>query len=174
MPARESRRRSRRTRLTPSKSRSQVEPCAPSARHDSQLSRDPFAGDRHGSRVSSPRSIARERRRGCDGFDADQQQGLGTCRAAVCRWCRATRRPRTPRLNLLSAAAMSLRNAPITPKPRFLTTRFTASENRTNTGEQVVLAERFGEITNHAGLQSALSCPFVRKGGDENGGNGLA
>jgi hypothetical protein len=46
-------------------------------------------------------------------------------------------------------------------------------EIRTNTREQVVLAEGFGEIANHTGLQSALPRPFVGKGSDENGGNGL-
>ena len=46
-------------------------------------------------------------------------------------------------------------------------------EIRTNTGEQVVLAEWFGEIANHAGLQSALPRPFVGKGSNEDGGNGL-
>src|SRR5438270_34191 len=46
-------------------------------------------------------------------------------------------------------------------------------EIRTNTGEQAVLAERFGEIANHAGLQSALPRPFVGKASNEDGGNGL-
>ena len=42
-----------------------------------------------------------------------------------------------------------------------------------NAREQLVLAERFGEIADHAGLQSALARPFVGKSSDENGGNGL-
>src|ERR1700720_1429529 len=46
-------------------------------------------------------------------------------------------------------------------------------ETRTNTREQVILAERFGEIANHAGLQCALPRPFVGKSSDKNGGNGL-
>ncbi len=54
-----------------------------------------------------------------------------------------------------------------------LTTRFTTTESRTNAREQLVLVERFGEIANHAALQSALARPFVGKGSDENGGNGL-
>ena len=46
-------------------------------------------------------------------------------------------------------------------------------ETGTNAGDQVVLAERFGEIAIHAGVQSTLTRPFVGKGGDKNGGNGL-
>src|SRR5205085_11113984 len=47
-------------------------------------------------------------------------------------------------------------------------------EIRTNTGEQVVLAERFGAIANHAGFQSARARPFVGKGSNEDGVNGVA
>ena len=42
-----------------------------------------------------------------------------------------------------------------------------------NAREQVILAEGFGEIANHAGLQRALPRPFVGKGSDKNGGSGL-
>jgi hypothetical protein len=42
-----------------------------------------------------------------------------------------------------------------------------------DTCEQFVLAERFREIPDHAGLQSAFPCPFVGKRSDENGRNGL-
>jgi hypothetical protein len=52
--------------------------------------------------------------------------------------------------------------------------RFTAPEARTNAREQLVLAKRFREIANHAGLQSALARPFVGKSSYENGGDARA
>ena len=42
-----------------------------------------------------------------------------------------------------------------------------------DTCEQIVFAERFGKIPDDAGLQGAFARPFVGKGGDENGRNGL-
>ena len=44
-------------------------------------------------------------------------------------------------------------------------------ESRTDAGEEVVLAERLGEIANYARLESALPRPFVRKGSNQDGGN---
>lgn len=40
-------------------------------------------------------------------------------------------------------------------------------------GEEVGLAERLGEIANYARLESVLPRPFIRKGSNQNGGNGL-
>ena len=69
------------------------------------------------------------------------------------------------RISVVSIAGVTCSGIPL-----FVSRR---PEIRTNTGEQVVLAEWFGEIANHAGLQSALPRPFVGEGSNEDGGNGL-
>jgi exodeoxyribonuclease VII small subunit len=58
----------------------------------------------------------------------------------------------------LAAAQAKIEQITVGPDGRISTARFgTDALNRTNARQQLVLAERFGEIANHTGLQSALA-----------------